>query len=136
MLPAAITQDPAGVRKFYIDDIPQVVPLNGRVFGTKTARTPATCFDIHYLRPGSVSETVPIAARGGAFDRVLQRTAVRRRLDPRFPQDLTDHQCLLRCELSGTLCQTRNQHILPAIREGKPFLSRLEGESWMRLLDE
>lgn len=81
MLPAAITQDPPGDRRFCIDDIPhQVVPLHGRLFGTKTARMLAPCFDIHWVRPRSVSETVQIAARG--------------------------------------------------------FLSRLEGESWMRFLGE
>lgn len=100
---------------------------------------------IHYVRRGGVSEAVQVAARDGAFNRVLQRlvldawrqgaTAVRGRLDPRFAQDISDHHGWLRRDCNWTLVHTRNQELLSAIHQGKLFLSRLEGEWWMRFLE-
>jgi hypothetical protein len=101
---------------------------------------------IHYVRAGSISEAVQIAARDGAFARVMQQlvldawrngaTAVRGRLDPRFAQELTDNHCWLRRDGNWTLVHSRDADVLAAIHQGKLFLSRLEGEWWMRFLEE
>jgi hypothetical protein len=100
---------------------------------------------LYYVRAGEVSEVVQLAARNGSFDRVLQRlladawrhgaAAVRGRLDPRYVQELSDRHCWLRREGTWTLVHSRHADIIAAIQQGNAFLSRLEGEWWLRWTD-
>jgi hypothetical protein len=97
---------------------------------------------LYYARAGQVSEVAQIAARDGSFDRVLQRlladawrhgaTAVRGRLDPRHAQELSDRHCWFRREGTWTLVHSRDADLAAAIHRGSAFLSRLEGEWWLR----
>jgi hypothetical protein len=97
---------------------------------------------LYYVRAGEVGEVVQVAARNGAFGRVLQRllvdawrngaTAVRGRLDPRHVQELSDRHCWLRREGAWTLVHSRHADLAAAIHQGSAFLSRLEGEWWLR----
>ncbi len=97
---------------------------------------------LYYLRAGGVSEVVQIAACNGSFDRVLQRlladawrqgaAAVRGRLDPRHVQELSDRHCWFRREGTWTLVHSRHADVTAAIHQGNAFLSRLEGEWWLR----
>jgi hypothetical protein len=97
---------------------------------------------LYYLRAGGVSEVVQIAARNGSFGRVLQQlfsdawrqgaAAVRGRLDPRHVQELSDRHCWFRREGTWTLVHSRLADISAAIQQGNAFLSRLEGEWWLR----
>lgn len=97
---------------------------------------------LYYVQAGRVSEVVQIAARDGWFDRVLQRlladawahgaVAVRGRLEPRYAQELSDRHCWLRREGPCTLVHSRHADIVAAIQQGDAFLSRLEGEWWLR----
>jgi hypothetical protein len=97
---------------------------------------------LYYVQAGRMGEVVQIAARSGAFDRVLQRlladawrhgaVAVRGRLDPRHVQELSDQHCWLRQEGPRTLAHSRDAEIMAAIQLGDATLSRLEGEWWMR----
>ncbi len=99
---------------------------------------------LYYVNPGRMSEVVQIAARDGSFGRVLQRllvdawrhgaTAVRGRLDPHFVQELSDRHCWLRTEGTWTLVHSRHADVMAAIQRGEAFLSRLEGEWWLRFL--
>ena len=99
---------------------------------------------LYYLRAGGISEVVQIAALGGSFDSVLQRlltdawrngaAAVRGRLDPRFARELSHRHCWLRTDGTWTLVHTRHPEIMAALQQGEAFLSRLEGEWWMRFL--
>ena len=99
---------------------------------------------LYYLRRGAPGEVVQVAARAGRYDDVLQRllidawrqgaTALRGRLDPRFAQELSDHHCWLRREGSFTLFHSRHADLTAAIHRGDAFLSRLEGEWWLRFL--
>lgn len=99
---------------------------------------------LYYLRAGGVSEIVQIAARENSFDGVLRRlladawrlgaAALHGRLDPRFAKELSDRHCWLRLDGPWTLVHSRNADILAAIRQGDAFLSRLDGEWWMRFL--
>lgn len=101
---------------------------------------------IHYARAGAVGEVVQIAARRGAFVPVLQRlvfdawrlgaTALRGRLDPRYAQELSEQHCWMRRDCNWTLVHSRDAEVLSAIHQGTMFLSRLEGEWWMRFLEE
>ena len=99
---------------------------------------------LYYLGAGGVSEVVQVAARSGSFDRVLQRlladawrhgsAAVRGRLDPRYLHELSACHCWLRQEGGWTLAYSRRPEILAAFDQGQAFLSRLEGEWWLRFL--
>lgn len=101
---------------------------------------------LYYLLPGGVSEVVQIAAREGAFDRVLQRllsdawrqgaAALRGRLDPRYAQELSDRHCWFRWDGTWTLAHSRDTEVIAAVDQGSAFLSRLEGEWWLRFLGE
>lgn len=99
---------------------------------------------LYYVQPGGVSEVVQIAARDGSSDQVLQRlfadawrqgaVAVSGRFDPRFLQELSDRHCSFRREGTWTLIHSREADAVAAIHRGDAFLSRLEGEWWMRFL--
>jgi hypothetical protein len=99
---------------------------------------------LYYLREGRVSEVVQVAAREDSFDRVLRRlladawrlgaAALHGRVDPRFAKELSHRHCWFRMEAPWTLVHSRNADILAAIRQGDAFLSRLQGEWWMRFL--
>jgi hypothetical protein len=97
---------------------------------------------LYYVRAGEVSEVVQVAAREGSFGRVLQRllvdawrqgaTAVRGRLDPHHAQELSNRHCWFRREGTWTLVHSRDAELAAAIHRGSAFLSRLEGEWWLR----
>jgi len=85
---------------------------------------------------------VQIAACNGSFGRVLQRlfadawrqgaAAVRGRLDPRHIQEFSDRHCWFRREGTWTLVHSRHADLAAAIHQGNAYLSRLEGEWWLR----
>jgi hypothetical protein len=97
---------------------------------------------LYYLQPGGVSEVLQIVAVAGAFDRVLQRlfvdawrggaAAVRGRLDPRFLQQLSDRHCWFRREGTWMIAHSRHAEVMSALHRGDAFVSRLEGEWWLR----
>jgi hypothetical protein len=99
---------------------------------------------LYYLRRGALGEVVQVAALNGRCNDVLQRllldawrqgaTALRGRLDPRFAQELSDRHCWLRREGSFTLFHSRHADVTAAIHRGDAFLSRLEGEWWLRFV--
>jgi hypothetical protein len=101
---------------------------------------------LYYLGARGVSEVIQIAALANEFDRVLRRlladawrngaTAVHGRLDPRFVQELSNRHCWLRSDGTWTLVHSRHHDVMAAILEGDAFLSRLEGEWWLRFLGE
>lgn len=101
---------------------------------------------LYYVQAGGVSEVVQLAARNGSFDHVLQRlladawrhgaVVVRGRLDPRYVQELSNRHCWLRPAGSSILVHSRHADITDAIQQGHAFLSRLEGEWWLRFDDE
>src|SRR6266850_1966515 len=101
---------------------------------------------LYHVQAGGVSEVVQLAARNGSFDRVLQRlladawrhgaVAVRGRLDPRYVHELSNRHCWLLPAGTSTLIHSRHADVMAAIQQGDAFLSRLEGEWWLRFDDE
>lgn len=101
---------------------------------------------LYYHKPQAPAEVLQLAAREGAFERIVRRfltdarrngaTAARGRLEPRFIQALSEHSCWFRQENTWTLVHSRNEDLLAALHRGNAFLSRLEGEWWMRFRDE
>lgn len=99
---------------------------------------------LHHVRAGGVGEVVQVAAREGSFGPVLERlladawrhgaVAVRGRLDPRHVQELSDRHCWLRREGPWTLVHSNNADVASAIHKGDAWLSRLEGDWWLRFL--
>jgi len=97
---------------------------------------------LYYVRAGEVGEVIQVAGRDGFFGRVLQRlladawrqgaTAVRGRLDPRHAQEFSDLHCWFRREGAWTLVHSRHADLADAFHQGHAFLSRLEGEWWLR----
>jgi hypothetical protein len=100
---------------------------------------------LYYARRGGMSEVLQVAARHGAFDAVLQRlladawqqgaAAVRGRVDPRFVDELSANHCWFRREGTSVLVHSRHPDVLGAFERGDAFLSRLEGEWYLRFLD-
>ena len=101
---------------------------------------------LYYLRRGAAAEVLQLTAREGGFAQVLQRlladawregaSAVHGRLDPRHAQELSQRHCWFRWDGTWTLCHARDPGIAAALHAGEAFLSRLEGEWWLRFLDE
>src|SRR6185369_4160823 len=99
---------------------------------------------LYYLARDGVSEVIQLAARDGFVDVVLRRLlvdawrsgaiAVRGRLDPRHLETLSNRHCWLRREDPATLVHTRDPELLAAFHSGEAFISRLEGEWWMRFV--
>lgn len=99
---------------------------------------------IYYLKRGGVCEVVQLAARNGTYEKVLQHllmdawregaAAVRGRVDPGYAQALSQQRCWLRWEGPATLVHSNNADITAAILHGDAFLSRLDGEWWMRFV--
>jgi hypothetical protein len=97
---------------------------------------------LYYAMKAGVSEVIQIAALSGSFDLVLQRllvdawrhgaTAVRGRVDPRYVQELSNRHCWFRWDSTWTLVHSRDPELMAAVHSGDAFLSRLEGEWWLR----
>lgn len=114
--------------------------------GVLNARRQPVGWYLYYLQPGDIGEVVQIAARPGAFDGVLQQllkdawrhgaVALRGRLDPPRIQELSRRHCWLRRDGTWTLVYSRDQAIVDAFQQGRVFLSRLDGEWWLRFLGE
>jgi hypothetical protein len=101
---------------------------------------------LYGLRAGGASEVIQLAARNGCYGRVFQRlladagrhgaAAVRGRLDPHAAREFSDRHCWLRADGPWTLIHSRHPGVMSAIERGSAFLSRLDGEWWLRFLDE
>ena len=101
---------------------------------------------LYYLSRGGAAEVLELAALEGCYERVLTRlladawrqgaAAAHGRLDARYAQELSSRHCWFRWDSTWTLLHTRDPEIAQAIHTGEARLGRLEGEWWMRFLDE
>jgi hypothetical protein len=97
---------------------------------------------IYYSKPSGVSQVLQLGARERAVPLVLDHlfyharrlgaVAVRGRLEPRLVRELSDSRCMITCRTLGVLIHSRDRELLDTIHRGDAFLTRLEGEWWLR----
>jgi hypothetical protein len=97
---------------------------------------------IYYLRPGQGAWLVQFGAEPARTRFVLDHlfahvqrcgaVGIDGPFDPRYMEDLARGRCHFICPGLGVLVQSRNEQLLNAIHRGDSFLTRLEGEWWLR----
>jgi hypothetical protein len=98
---------------------------------------------IYYLNPHGISQVLQIVATKHSIRRVLDQLffhawrlgayAISGRLDPEFITSLSAERCLFSFNGLQMLVHSRDADLREAIQQGDAFLTRLEGEWWMRL---
>jgi hypothetical protein len=98
---------------------------------------------IYYACPGGIGEVVQVAARDSAHDAVWARllqdasrqrvAALRGRLQPETTETMASRRSWLRMDGPHLLVHSRHREITNAIQRGSAFLSRLDGEWWIRI---
>jgi Acetyltransferase (GNAT) domain len=101
---------------------------------------------LYYLNSTGLSEVLQIGARQDSIDDVLDHlfeharqrgaAALHGRMEPRFMQALSDRYCVFHGGASNVLFHTRNPAVKAALLAGDGFLTRLEGEWWLRFIGE
>jgi hypothetical protein len=97
-----------------------------------------------YVRPGGIGQILQLGGDLRHIDRVLEHlfhrahehgaVAISGQLEPSFVRALARAHCRFTWS-GGVIIQSRNERLLNAIHRGDAFLSRLEGEWWMRFCD-
>lgn len=97
---------------------------------------------VYYAKAGGVSQVLQFGGRRGAIGDVLTNlfsdayrtgsVAVAGQAEPRWLREITDAQASLSCNSLGVLVHARDGEIVGAIQRGDAFLSRLDGEWWLR----
>src|SRR5262245_42262604 len=99
---------------------------------------------VYYVRRGGIAQVLQLGGEPRHIGRVLDRLFYRAHekgalafsgpLEPTFVHALASAHCNFAWS-SGVIIQSRNQGLLNAIHRGDAFLSRFEGEWWMRFCD-
>ena len=98
---------------------------------------------MYYLKPKGVSQVLQLIGSRSSIRRVrdqlcfhawrLGSSAVSGRIDPEFARDFSEERCLLSFAGPQVLLHSRRADVREAVLRGDAFLTRLEGEWWMRL---
>jgi hypothetical protein len=98
---------------------------------------------MYYLNPNGISQVLQLVATRNSIRRVLGQLffhawrsgsfAVSGRMDPEFATDFSEERCLFSFSGPRMLVHSRRADLREAIQRGDAFLTRLEGEWWMRL---
>lgn len=98
---------------------------------------------IYFVNKGGTAQVLQAGARQGHGLAVMGElfrdawecgaAAVSGSLDPMLIAELSDSHCQFRCPGFGVLVQSRNADLLGAVLQGEGFISRLDGEWWLRL---
>jgi hypothetical protein len=98
----------------------------------------------YYVKPGHTAQVLQIAGKPRHRERVLEHlfyqahqkgaVAVSGQLEPSFARLMSQNHCVFTWS-GGVLMQSRDEKLLNAIHHGDAFLSRLEGEWWMKFCD-
>ncbi len=97
---------------------------------------------VYYAKLGGVSQALQFGGKPGAIGDVLANlfadahragsVAVMGQAEPLWLRQLTDAQASLSCNSLGVLVHSRDRDIVGAVQRGDAFLSRLDGEWWLR----
>lgn len=97
---------------------------------------------VYFPRPHQVAQVLQVGASPGFGQAVLKElfrdawehkaVAISGALDPLLLSDMSNSHCTFRCASMGVLLHSQNPELLAAIERGDGYLSRLEGEWWMR----
>ncbi len=97
---------------------------------------------VYYARPGGVSQVLQLGGKPKAIADVLANlfadahrrgsVAVAGQVEPRWLREISDAQASLSCNSLGVLVHSRDREIVHAVQRGDSFLSRLDGEWWLR----
>ena len=100
---------------------------------------------ICHIQPGGVSQVLQLGGTDKAAGLILRNLtyhawqqgslALTGQVDSRMLRTLSDNWCPCRCLSQGVTVHSRNPEILNAIHSGDAFLTRLEGEWWVRFCD-
>jgi hypothetical protein len=100
---------------------------------------------LYYSEPGGIGQVLQFGGKPKSMGKVLNQLfyqawkhgaiALSGKLDPRYARDLARNRCRLDWAGYGVVVQSRNREILNAVRQGDAFMSRLEGEWWLRFSD-
>jgi len=98
---------------------------------------------MYYLNPNATSQVLQLVATKNSVRRVLSQLcfhawrsgslAVSGRMDPEFVTDFSQEHCLFNFNGPRLLVHSRRADLREAIQRSDAFLTRLEGEWWMRL---
>jgi len=98
---------------------------------------------MYYLNPNGISQVLQLVATRNSIRRVLDQLffhawrsgsfAVSGRMDPEFATAFSEERCLFSFSGPRMLVHSRRADLREAIQRGDAFLTRLEGEWWMRL---
>jgi Acetyltransferase (GNAT) domain len=98
---------------------------------------------MYYLNPNGISQVLQLVATKKSIRQVLDQLffhawrsgsfAVSGRMDPEFLTDFSEERCLFSFSGPRMLVHSRHADLREAIQRGDAFLTRLEGEWWMRL---
>jgi hypothetical protein len=97
---------------------------------------------IYYAKPAAVSKVLQIGGKertiGAVIGHLMRHAwdrgsvAVSGRIEPRFAHELSSSGCRFDFPAVSVLAHARDREILNAIQRGDAFLTRLDGEWWMR----
>jgi hypothetical protein len=98
---------------------------------------------MYYLNPSGISQVLQLVATRNSIRQVLDQLffhawrlgsfAISGRVDPEFATDFSEERCLFSFSGPRMLAHSRHADLREAIQRGDAFLTRLEGEWWMRL---
>lgn len=101
---------------------------------------------VYYAKPGGTSKVLQIGGRDHTITEVIRHlfhdawasgsVSVSGRLEPAYARELTSNRCSFSFPNVSVLVHSRNQAILNVIHSGRAFLSRLDGEWWLRFHEE
>ena len=98
---------------------------------------------MYYLNPSGISQVLQLVATKNSIRRLLDQLffhawrsgscAISGRMDPEFVTDFSEERCLFSFNGLRMLVHSKRADLREAIQQGDAFLTRLEGEWWMRL---
>src|SRR5581483_5117282 len=117
-----------------------------RKFIVRNSKAETVGWYIYYAKPGGISKVLQFWSRNHTISEVIDHmfadawnagsTAISGRLEHHFARELSQRRCDFIFHDVAVLIHSRRSEILNAIQRGNAFLTRLDGEWWMRFQEE